>query len=156
MISHDLDFVYEYSDRVILLDKTVEAEGTPEEVYRTEAFRRTFGYAEHPLFAVTGAAAEKQTISAAGRRSADGKSPGGKTGGIKMFQYEFMKNALIAILLITPLFGLLGTMIVNNKMAFFSDALGHSAITGIALGVILGMTDTTLSMIIFGFCSPCF
>ena len=49
-----------------------------------------------------------------------------------MFQYEFMKNALIAILLITPLFGLLGTMIVNNKMAFFSDALGHSAITGIA------------------------
>ena len=67
-----------------------------------------------------------------------------------MFQYEFMKNALIAILLITPLFGLLGTMIVNNKMAFFSDALGHSAITGIALGVILGMTDTTLSMIIFG------
>ena len=67
-----------------------------------------------------------------------------------MFKYEFMKNALIAILLITPLFGLLGTMIVNNKMAFFSDALGHSAITGIALGVILGMTDTTLSMIIFG------
>ena len=67
-----------------------------------------------------------------------------------MFQYEFMKNALIAILLITPLFGLLGTMIVNNKMAFFSDALGHSAIPGIALGVILGMTDTTLSMIIFG------
>ena len=67
-----------------------------------------------------------------------------------MFQYEFMKNALIAILLITPLFGLLGTMIVNNKMAFFSDALGHPAITGIAPGVILGMTDTTLSMIIFG------
>ena len=31
-----------------------------------------------------------------------------------MFQYEFMKNALIAILLITPLFGLLGTMIVNG------------------------------------------
>lgn len=67
-----------------------------------------------------------------------------------MFEYEFMKNALAAILLITPLFGILGTMIVNNKMAFFSDALGHSAITGIALGVILGMADTTLSMIIFG------
>ena len=67
-----------------------------------------------------------------------------------MFEYEFMKNALAAVLLITPLFGLLGTMIVNNKMAFFSDALGHSAITGIALGVILGMTDTTLSMILFG------
>lgn len=56
MISHDLDFVYEYSDRVILLDKTVEAEGTPEQVYRTDVFRKTFGYAEHPLFAPSAAA----------------------------------------------------------------------------------------------------
>lgn len=47
--------------------------------------------------------------------------------------YEFMKNALIAIILISPIFAILGTMIVNNKMAFFSDALGHSALTGIAL-----------------------
>lgn len=67
-----------------------------------------------------------------------------------MFSYEFMRHALIAILLITPLFGLLGTMIVNNKMAFFSDALGHSAITGIALGVVLGISNTTISMVGFG------
>lgn len=53
-------------------------------------------------------------------------------------QYAFMKNALLGILLVTPIFGLLGTMIVNNKMAFFSDSLGHSALTGIAIGVILG------------------
>ena len=50
-----------------------------------------------------------------------------------VLDFEFMKNALLAILIITPLFGLVGTMIVNNKMAFFSDALGHSAYTGIAL-----------------------
>lgn len=67
-----------------------------------------------------------------------------------MFQYQFMQNALIAILLITPIFGILGTMIVNNKMAFFSDALGHSAFTGIAIGVILGVQNTLLSMIVFG------
>ena len=67
-----------------------------------------------------------------------------------MFEYQFMQNALIAILLITPIFGILGTMIVNNKMAFFSDALGHSAFTGIALGVILGVQNTLLSMIVFG------
>ena len=67
-----------------------------------------------------------------------------------MFEYEFFRHAFLAILLITPLFGILGTMIVDNKMAFFSDALGHSAITGIAIGVVLGMSDTTLSMIIFG------
>ena len=65
------------------------------------------------------------------------------------WSYGFMRNAFIAILIITPLFGILGTMIVNNKMAFFSDALGHSALTGIALGVVMGVADTTLSMIIF-------
>ena len=61
----------------------------------------------------------------------------------------FMKNALLAVLIITPLFGILGTMIVNKKMAFFSDSLGHSALTGIAIGAVLGMKDTTLSMILF-------
>ena len=56
---------------------------------------------------------------------------------MSLFDYEFMRNALFAILIISPLFGLIGTMIVNNKMAFFSDALGHSAYTGIALGMLL-------------------
>ena len=60
-----------------------------------------------------------------------------------------MKNAFLAVLIITPLFGLLGTMIVNNRMAFFSEALGHSAFTGIAIGVLFGLTDTSLSMVIF-------
>ena len=65
------------------------------------------------------------------------------------FQYGFMRNAFFAVLIITPLFGILGTMIVHNKMAFFSDALGHSALTGIALGVVFGVTDTNLTMIGF-------
>ena len=64
--------------------------------------------------------------------------------------YTFMKNALLALLLITPLFGLLGTMAVDNKMAFFSDALGHSALTGIALGVVLGFENQMAAMLIFG------
>ena len=63
--------------------------------------------------------------------------------------YTFMKNALLAILLITPIFAILGTMIVNNKMAFFSDALGHSALTGIAIGMLLGISNINISMIIF-------
>ena len=42
-----------------------------------------------------------------------------------------------------------GTMIVNNKMAFFSDALGHSALTGIAIGMMFGVANTNISMIIF-------
>lgn len=64
-------------------------------------------------------------------------------------EYGFMKNALLAVLIITPLFGILGTMIVNKKMAFFSDSLGHSALTGIAIGAVLGIGDTTVSMICF-------
>ena len=63
--------------------------------------------------------------------------------------YTFMKNAFIAILLVSPIFAMLGTMIVNNKMAFFSDALGHSALTGIALGTLLGISNMNISMIIF-------
>lgn len=64
-------------------------------------------------------------------------------------QYDFMKNALLAIILITPLFGILGTMIVNNRLAFFSEALGHSALTGIAIGLVFGVLDTNISMILF-------
>ena len=64
--------------------------------------------------------------------------------------YKFMINALIAVVLIAPLMGILGTMAVNNKMAFFSDALGHSAFTGIALGVHLGVKNELISLIAFG------
>lgn len=64
--------------------------------------------------------------------------------------YKFMVNAFIAVLLIAPLMGILGTMAVNNKMAFFSDALGHSALTGIALGVLLGIDNEMISLVAFG------
>ena len=63
--------------------------------------------------------------------------------------FTFMKNAFLAILLITPLFGLVGTMIVNNKMSFFSDALGHCALTGIAIGVVLGVSNYSFAMLCF-------
>lgn len=64
--------------------------------------------------------------------------------------YKFMKNALLAIIIIAPLMGVLGTMAVNNKMAFFSDALGHSALTGVALGVLLGIENEIISLLAFG------
>ena len=64
-------------------------------------------------------------------------------------EYTFMKNAFLAILLVSPVFAIIGTMIVNKKMAFFSDALGHSALTGIAIGMLLGMTSINISMIIY-------
>ena len=57
----------------------------------------------------------------------------------EMLHWDFMKNALLALLLMAPLFGILSTMIVTGRMSFFSDALGHSAFTGIAIGIICGV-----------------
>jgi zinc transport system permease protein len=69
---------------------------------------------------------------------------------LEALQFSFMKNAFLAILLLTPLLGLLGTMAVNQQMAFFSDALGHSALTGIGLGIVLGVSSDLLAMLVFG------
>lgn len=65
------------------------------------------------------------------------------------WKYEFMRNAFFAVLLIMPLFSMMGTVIVNNGMAFFSDALGHSSLTGVGVGILLGLTDYTPAMIVF-------
>ncbi len=56
---------------------------------------------------------------------------------------DFMKNALLAVLIMGPLFGLLSTMVVTGRMSFFSDALGHSGFTGIAIGVLCGAASPT-------------
>jgi len=68
---------------------------------------------------------------------------------LEMLHWDFMKNALLALLLMAPLFGLLSTMIVTGRMSFFSDALGHSAFTGIAIGAIFGITMPTLAAVVF-------
>lgn len=67
----------------------------------------------------------------------------------EMFHWDFMKNALLALLLMAPLFGLLSTMIVTGRMSFFSDALGHSAFTGIAIGAICGLSAPTGAAVLF-------
>ena len=61
----------------------------------------------------------------------------------------FMKNALLAVLVVTPLFGLLSTMVVESRMAFFSDALGHSAFTGMAIGALCGLAQTVVAAVLF-------
>jgi zinc transport system permease protein len=68
---------------------------------------------------------------------------------LEMLRWDFMKNALLAILVMAPLFGLLSTMVVTGKMSFFSDALGHSAFTGIAIGAICGIAAPTWAAVLF-------
>ncbi len=66
-----------------------------------------------------------------------------------MFEFEFMRNALAAVLLVTPLFGILSTMVVSNRMAFFSDSLGHGAFTGIAIGALIGIGSEIFGLLGF-------
>ena len=68
---------------------------------------------------------------------------------LEIFHWRFMQNALLAVFIMAPLFGLMSTMVVSGKMSFFSDALGHSAFTGIAIGAICGFGAPTLFAVIF-------
>ena len=61
----------------------------------------------------------------------------------------FMKHALLAVLVISPLFGILSTMVVHSRMSFFSDALGHSAFTGMAIGALCGFNEPSWAAVIF-------
>ena len=64
-------------------------------------------------------------------------------------QFAFMRTALLAVLIVSPLFALMGTLVVNNRMAFFSDAIGHASLTGIGLGVLLGLANPLAALVAF-------
>lgn len=69
--------------------------------------------------------------------------------GLELLSWDFMKNAFLAVILMAPLFGLISTMIVSGRMSFFSDALGHSAFTGIAIGCICGIAAPVWIAVVF-------
>ena len=64
-------------------------------------------------------------------------------------RYDFMNNAFLAVLFFAPLLALIGTVVVSQKMAFFSDVLGHSALAGIGLGVVMGAPNPIWAMLVF-------
>ncbi len=68
------------------------------------------------------------------------------------FQYAFVINALICAVFIGPILGGVGTMVVTKRLAFFSQAVGHAALTGVALGYLLGEPITEPYITLFGFC----
>ena len=63
-----------------------------------------------------------------------------------------MVNAIVAAILLGPLLGGLGTLVIAKRLAFFSEAVGHAALTGIALGVLLGEPAENPIIGLFSFC----
>lgn len=66
--------------------------------------------------------------------------------------YGFVINALICAIFIGPLLGGIGTMVVVKRMAFFSQAVGNAAMTGVAAGILLGESYQQPYISMFGFC----
>ena len=63
--------------------------------------------------------------------------------------YDFMKRAFIAILFMAPAAAAVGIHVVNFRMSFFSDAISHSAFTGVAIGIVAGI-DPVYTLVLFG------
>ena len=62
---------------------------------------------------------------------------------------RFMQQAILGLLLLAPMTASMGIQVVNFRMAFFSDAISHSAFAGVALGLLFAV-DPHLSMPVFG------
>jgi zinc transport system permease protein len=68
------------------------------------------------------------------------------------FLYAFVVNGFLCAFVVGPLLGGIGTMVVVKRMAFFSQAVGNAALTGVAIGVILGESYTAPYVSMFSFC----
>src|SRR5579862_3558601 len=56
-----------------------------------------------------------------------------------IWSYIFMVKALLAVILVSMICGSVGSLVVGNRMAFFSDALAHTAFAGVGLALLIGV-----------------
>ena len=63
---------------------------------------------------------------------------------VALFQYPFMQRALIGGTITGLTGGLLGSLTVVRQLSFFSDALGHSTMLGISIGIICGISPSVV------------
>ncbi len=68
------------------------------------------------------------------------------------FQYPFLVRGFLSLLVLAPILGGLSHLVVTRRMAFFSAALGQAAITGVAIGLLLGEPLNAPYGGMFGFC----
>ncbi|MFO7710878.1 MAG: metal ABC transporter permease [Candidatus Woesearchaeota archaeon] len=58
---------------------------------------------------------------------------------IELFQFEFIRNAFLAAILISIACGIVGTYVVIRRIVFISGGIAHAAFGGIGLGILLGI-----------------
>jgi len=68
------------------------------------------------------------------------------------FQYPFLIRGFLSVLVLAPILGGLSHLVVTRRMAFFSAALGQAALTGVAIGLLLGEPLNSPYGGMFGFC----
>lgn len=67
---------------------------------------------------------------------------------LEMFQYDFMRRAFIAAVLIAVIAPCIGMIIVLKRISAVGEAAGHSALAGIAFGLLVGW-DPLLGAVLF-------
>lgn len=68
------------------------------------------------------------------------------------FEHAFMVHGLIAALVIGPMLGAIGTLVVVKRLVFFTQTVGHASLTGVALGLLLGEPIGATYGGLYGFC----
>ena len=63
---------------------------------------------------------------------------------VELFQFPFMQRAVIGGVLTGLMGGMLGSFTILRQLSFFSDALGHSALLGISIGLLLGLNPSVV------------
>ena len=63
---------------------------------------------------------------------------------IELFQFPFMQRAMIGGVLTGLMGGMLGSFTILRQLSFFSDALGHAALLGISIGLLIGINPSVV------------
>lgn len=69
-----------------------------------------------------------------------------------IFEHAFMIRGLLAALIIGPLLGAVGTVVVTKKLSFFTQTIGNAAMSGVAIGLLLGEPADGTYAGLYGFC----
>jgi zinc transport system permease protein len=72
---------------------------------------------------------------------------------VNLLQFPFMQRAVVGALLMGILGGLLGSFATLRQLSFFSHAVGHAALIGVVLGVLLQLNPTWMLLpftLVFG------